>query len=61
MPASDSYLLTVNSVLSYLAKAAFPQDLVENKFVQIDTGQVGNTGLRPGAGPLPQSAIVRCI
>lgn len=48
-------------VALYLAKAAFPQDLVEDEVVHIDACQMGNTRLRPWAGTLPQSAIGRSI
>ena len=44
-------------VSEYLAKAAFSQNFVEDKIVHVDAGHMGNTRLRPWAGPLPQSAI----
>lgn len=46
---------------TYLAKAAFSQDLMEGEVVHIDVGQMGNTRLSPWAGSLPQSAIGRSI
>lgn len=41
----------------YLAKAAFSQDLVENKAVHIEAGQMRDARLRCWAGPLPDFAI----
>lgn len=54
-------LIHTDAVALYLAKAAFSQNLVEDEVVHIDAGQMGNTGLGPWAGPLPQSAIGRSI
>lgn len=48
-------------VAVYLAKTAFPQDLVEGKVVYIDASQMSETRLRPRAGPLPQFSVSRSI
>lgn len=44
----------------YLAKAAFSQDLVEDKAVHIEAGQMSDARLRSWTGPLPNLTIGSC-
>lgn len=54
MIKQQAHTLSDNDMAAlYLAEAAFSQDLVKDKVVYINAGQMGNTRLRSWVGPLP--------